>query len=391
MKKKKLFLIAFLGFSIISCTGQNRQEGYTLTGNINGLPDGTHVQLIPISHDNEKPIADTTITNGKFVFTGKTDEPKAVQLIVKDAYGSRNLMLENRQIEITGKVTAQKEGNGGTFYSLESLNISGSPLSAHFDSLMQVRDKTESLYKANAQKYAAFDSIMQIAYKEKDQAKIKELQQSETGKARAADDAKFFQTVDSLYHKAVMDNRDSFWGPLLMISLTTYLDKSMTSWYEQLLPEAQNSYYGKMVKEELYPAGKEGTKVPEFTMKNQDGQDITLASLLEGKKYLLIDFWASWCNPCRKEIPNLKKLYAQYHDKGFEIVSISIDKEKSDWEKALKEEALSWPNFLDETGVSNLYKVKFVPSMYLIDKNRILIGENLRGETLANKLKELFQ
>ena len=115
------------------------------------------------------------------------------------------------------------------------------------------------------------------------------------------------------------------------------------------------------------------------------------AILVERKKYLLIDFWASWCNPCRKEIPNLKKLYAQYSEKGFEIVSISIDKKKEEWEKALKEEQLAWPNFLDETGVASLYKVRLVPTTYLIDSEGVMIGENILGEELTNRLKELLQ
>ena len=188
-----------------------------------------------------------------------------------------------------------------------------------------------------------------------------------------------------------MANKDSFWGPLMMISFTSYLSEDMKPWYEALSPSAKQSYYGLKVKEELYPAGKEGTKVPEFTVKDRNGNDITLSNLRQGKKYLLIDFWASWCNPCRKEIPNLKKLYAQYSEKGFEIVSISIDKKKEDWEKALKEEQLAWPNFLDETGVASLYKVRFVPTTYLIDSEGVMIGENILGEELANRLKELLQ
>ena len=134
-----------------------------------------------------------------------------------------------------------------------------------------------------------------------------------------------------------------------------------------------------------------GSAVTEFTVKDNDGKEVTLASLREGKKYVLIDFWASWCNPCRKEIPNLKNLYKLYGDKGFQIVSISIDKKKAEWEKALEEEQLPWPNFLDETGVADLYKVRFVPTMYLIDAQGTLVGENLRGQALADKLKELFQ
>ena len=105
---------------------------------------------------------------------------------------------------------------------------------------------------------------------------------------------------------------------------------------------------------------------------------------------VLVDFWASWCNPCRKEIPNLKKLYTQYADRGFQIVSISIDKKEAEWTKALKEEQLQWPNFLDTEGIADIYKVKFVPTMYLIDAQGVMVGENLRGEALANKLAELF-
>ena len=176
-----------------------------------------------------------------------------------------------------------------------------------------------------------------------------------------------------------------------MISLTSYLDKGQQAWYDELSDAAKASYYGQKVKEELYPAGKVGSAVTEFTVKDNDGKEVTLASLREGKKYVLIDFWASWCNPCRKEIPNLKNLYKLYGDKGFQIVSISIDKKKAEWEKALEEEQLPWPNFLDETGVADLYKVRFVPTMYLIDAQGTLVGENLRGQALADKLKELFQ
>lgn len=104
----------------------------------------------------------------------------------------------------------------------------------------------------------------------------------------------------------------------------------------------------------------------------------------------MIDFWASWCNPCRKEIPNLKKLYAAYSGKGFQIVSVSIDTDSAAWEKALKEEKLEWPNFLDTEGVATLYNVKFVPTMYLIDANGIILAENLRGEQLAAEIAELY-
>lgn len=391
MKMKNFSCMAIMGLMAMACTSQPVVDGYVLKGHIEGLPDGTHVQLVPVSHDSELPFADTTVVNGQFVFTGKMEEPRAFHLLVKDAYGSRNLMLENTQMEITGKLVAKKEADGGVSYNLSSLSVKGSPLSARYDSLLSARTYLDSLYALNARKFAAFDSLMLAAYQAKDQAKIQALRQSEGGKAKAAADKAFFSTVDSLYRQVVMTNKDSFWGPLMMISFTTYLSEDMKPWYEAFSPAAQQSYYGQKVKEELYPAGKEGTVVPDFKVKDKTGKEVSLSELRQGKKYVLIDFWASWCNPCRKEIPNLKKLYAQYSGKGFEIVSISIDQKKADWEKALKEEGLTWPNFLDETGVAALYKVKFVPTMYLITADGVMVGENLRGEALATKLKELFQ
>lgn len=391
MKMKNFSCMAIMGLMAMACTSQPVVDGYVLKGHIEGLPDGTHVQLVPVSHDSELPFADTTVVNGQFVFTGKMEEPRAFHLLVKDAYGSRNLMLENTQMEVTGKLVAKKEADGGVSYNLSSLSVKGSPLSARYDSLLSARTYMDSLYALNARKFAAFDSLMQVAYVAKDQAKIQALRQSEDGKARAAADKAFFGTVDSLYRQVVMTNKDSFWGPLMMISFTSYLSEDMKPWYEALSPAAQQSYYGQKVKEELYPSGKEGTVVPDFKVKDRTGKEVSLSELRQGKKYVLIDFWASWCNPCRKEIPNLKKLYAQYSGNGFEIVSISIDQKKADWEKALKEEGLTWPNFLDETGVAALYKVKFVPTMYLISADGVMVGENLRGEALATKLKELFQ
>lgn len=367
MMKKETILLAAAALLAAACSSTPSTDGYTLTGHIEGLPDSTHVQLIPVSHYNEKPLADTVIVNGEFTFPGKMDEPRAVLLLVKDAYGSRRLMLENTAIEVSGTVTAT-DNNGTPSYDLDRLSVSGSPLSTRYDSLMSVREQMDALFKAKATLYK--DSTME---------------------ARAAADHKLFATVDSTFHAAVLSQKDSYWGPLLMISLTSYLDKGQQAWYDELSDAAKASYYGQKVKEELYPAGEVGSAVAEFTVKDNDGKEVTLASLREGKKYVLIDFWASWCNPCRKEIPNLKNLYKLYGDKGFQIVSISIDKKKAEWEKALEEEQLPWPNFLDETGVADLYKVRFVPTMYLIDAQGTLVGENLRGQALADKLKELFQ
>lgn len=130
------------------------------------------------------------------------------------------------------------------------------------------------------------------------------------------------------------------------MNLMSYLTPGQRPIYEQFSDAAKNSYYGRKVFKELYPVGLVGQKVPGFTVEDQAGKTHTLKSLLKGKKYMILDFWASWCVPCRREIPNVKNRYDLYKSKGLEVVSISIDKNAEAWRKAVGEEQLKWPNFL---------------------------------------------
>ena len=133
----------------------------------------------------------------------------------------------------------------------------------------------------------------------------------------------------------------------------------------------------------------EGIVSPSFEYENHKGGKSKLEDF-KGK-YVYIDVWATWCGPCRKEIPNLKKLYELYKGKGLEIVSVSIDKNETAWKKALAEEKLSWPNGLDRAGIADSYKVKFIPAIFLVDGTTgKCIAENIRGTELAAKLAELF-
>jgi thiol-disulfide isomerase/thioredoxin len=361
-----------------------------LTGIVEGLPDGAHIQLTPISHDSEKPIADTVVAGGKFVFRGAVEEPLLVNLGVADTYGRYNFILENGKLKLTGKAILNRQDNN-TRVKFEEMNLEGSPLTVEYKEKMSVRLSLDSLHKAFNERYKDITAAVSAARGAKDQAKLDSCYATEEYKGLAAAEKDFFSTVESTYEKMIMDNKDTFWGPLLMVSLMSYLTDEQKPWYEALSPEAKESYYGRKVKEELYPTDKVGSKAPGFTVKDQEGKSVTLTGLCNGKKYILIDFWASWCNPCRKEIPSLKKLYAGYANKGFQIISISIDKKEADWLKALKEEQLSWPNFRDTEGVADLYKVKLIPTMYLIDAEGVVLGENLRGTALAGKLAELFK
>ncbi len=132
---------------------------------------------------------------------------------------------------------------------------------------------------------------------------------------------------------------------------------------------------------------------PDFTQPKSDGKLLKLSDLRG--KVVLIDFWASWCGPCRKENPNVVKIYQKYADKGFTILSVSLDKDKNAWLEAIKKDNLSWPNHVSDlkswsNEAAQLYQVSGIPFTVLVDKEGKIIKTNLRGEDLENTLKSIF-
>lgn len=135
-----------------------------------------------------------------------------------------------------------------------------------------------------------------------------------------------------------------------------------------------------------------GNKAPDFDGLTPEGKSTKLSDHFG--KYLLLDFWASWCGPCRRENPNLVKAYQKYHDKGFEIFAVSLDKDKEAWLKGIKDDNLSWTHVSDlafwNSAAAKLYGVRAIPANVLIDPNGVIVGRNLRGEDLDKKLEELL-
>lgn len=136
-----------------------------------------------------------------------------------------------------------------------------------------------------------------------------------------------------------------------------------------------------------------GQKAPDFEAKDVKGESIKFSSYL-GKGYVLVDFWASWCAPCRKENPNLVRAYEKYKPKNFEIIGVSLDNKTKPWEKAISKDGLSWPQLIDEDawageGVKN-YGVRLIPANFLIDKDGVIVARNLKGDDLERVLSELI-
>jgi len=136
-----------------------------------------------------------------------------------------------------------------------------------------------------------------------------------------------------------------------------------------------------------------GQVPPEIALPNPQGDTVTLSSLRG--KYVLLDFWASWCKPCRVENPNLVKAYKKYKEEGFEIYQVSLDKKRSAWLNAIEKDNLNWVHVSDlefwNSSAARTYNIRSIPASFLLNKEGEIIDKNLRGDALHKKLHEIFK
>ena len=133
-----------------------------------------------------------------------------------------------------------------------------------------------------------------------------------------------------------------------------------------------------------------GSVAPDFQGTTLEGTTVSLHGIKA--KLKLIDFWASWCGPCRQEMPNVSKIYKKYHEAGLEIIGVSLDRKADEWAKALKEEKMAWPNIMDEQQqIGARYFVRGIPHTILLDENNRILVKDLRGKALEKKIAELLE
>lgn len=375
--RHSLLLLIVLIFTF-SCT-QN-PEGYTIKGDMRGdFEEGTQVFLKKLGETGEPIELDTTlIVAGKFEFTGSATAPELHYIFIDKLPGYTALILENGTIDFS----AQKDSLG--FAKVEG-TMQNEVFFSYLEKSRELSERARSI--------------------EQDMKGVNGVNGGEATVLALQDEMKELQDEYKIYElDFIKANPEALISALLLdraVSMKAVELDSVQSMYDALSQEVKDSKPGKKVleglervrvSEEAAKSTTIGAKAPEFSGPNPDGKVIALKDIMG--KVTLVDFWAAWCKPCRAENPNVVAVYNKYHDKGLNIVGVSLDRTEDAWKKAIADDGLEWNHisnisyFDDE--IAKLYNVRAIPAAFLLDENGTIVAKNLRGPELEAKVAELL-
>lgn len=369
MKKSMTSIVGLALMACISCGGNEAvsNDKLQITGKVGNAPEG-FVVLSQFT-DSRPKVLDTLEVNGdgEFSYDLEVTSPTFYEL---NLFGQRivRLALLDEDVSVTYN-----------FNEPSSLVIEGSQDSKEMLKLEMLMEEYQvSVNQLNEQYYEAMSKNDSEAIK-KIQVTAIELERAQAEKVK----------------EMITTMGDSF-ASLAAVGLLN--PKNDFPFLDELVTKLNETYPGTVsimqMKQQLdeMRALSVGQIAPDIELPSPDGKMIKLSDLRG--KYVLIDFWAAWCKPCRQENPNVVRLYNQYKDKGFEVFGVSLDRTKEDWVKAIEADGLTWTHVSDlkyfNSAAAELYKIEAIPATYMIDPEGKIIGKDLRGPSLEGKLAELF-
>jgi len=371
---KKLLFVALSTTLLFSC--QEKNSGYTIDGTIDSIEDGEKVYIeLQDETGGLSPIDTAVVENGKFKFIGKTEQIEMAYLQISSLQGKIPFIIENQKIVIT----AYKD-------SIAASKIEGSyqtdELSKFNKDFKTLQDKAQQFQMDNMVAY-------QKASQEEDMETIQRIQE-EFGAIQ--DDIKNYMSAYA------SENPKSYVSLLLLSQMVGDPDEfeSVKTSFEALSNEIKTTKVGKELEQKIQSllAVSVGQIAPDFSAPNPQGQMVSLKKSLG--KVTLIDFWASWCGPCRMENPNVVAMYNEFHKKGLNIIGVSLDREgqKDKWLEAIETDKLTWIHVSNlkfwQDPIAVQYGIQSIPATLLLDAEGKIIAKNLRGNELREKVAELL-
>lgn len=363
---KKLIYVLATAAIITACSGN---KGYTVTGSVEGIDDGSTVYLVKAGRGEMIRLDSAIVANGKFSFKGTQDTAAMRYIVASTPEGpgmGMEFFLENGNIQVKlseTESTATGTPNNEIYQGIRN----------QINELSQQMEKTaESMYDSTAtdeQRQNTLKSLYDLQDKQ----------------------------IEVLKNAVVQNIGNAVGVQLLKQSYISMEANELAPLMEQIPATYENDEA--IVKIKAYVQKQQATavgqKFTDFEMQTPDGKPVKLSDYAGKGKLVLVDFWASWCGPCRQEMPNLVEAYAKYKNKNFEIVGVSLDRTADDWKKGIETLGITWPQMSDlkywNCEGAQLYGVNSIPHTVLIDGEGTIVARGLHGEELQDKIAELLK
>jgi len=395
----KSILFSLSIFVLASCS--TSPKGYTLNGKVRGDADSLMVYLEEVSFPEPKIVDSTKIVNGEFNFKGTLEFPTLYRVIIDrtpkgEASSERNWLasnfyLENSTIEYSGHVDSLPTYFYKRDREVQPPVISGS---ATQDQLIAYNESTSRYNKELRDidtKYLEVYHVPSMSGVFNTQEGIDLInQQNEI--VNKINDVKWNFIKSNPESVVAFDKAHEYLLDMYVRISQDQIDELVANFE----PDWKGTNKFDKFKEDAEKAKKTaiGSKYMDFELLTPEGEKVMLSDYIDGKHDVMLEFWASWCGPCRGEIPHLRQVNEEYKDKGFRIVSISIDDVDSEWRKAMSEEKMVWTQLNDPKGfegeISKAYNILGIPYALLLDKEGRIKNFEMRGASLDAQLQELY-